>query len=424
MAKYDIDSIRMEFPCLSKTVNGIPAAFLDGPGGTQVPRIVTRHINDYLYYYNANAHGNFLTSHESDAMVLETREVYADFFKCKPEEIVFGASTSDNAFRIAFALTRTMEASSEILITDIDHEANRSPWRTMADYGMIIKSAKVNKDTCTLNMDDFESKLNPNLKLVAVNWAANACGTITDVKRCIELVREKAPDAIAIVDAVHYAPHKPMDVKDIDADIVFTSSYKYCGPHLGIMYVRKEMGEAIKAVRVMADDNTQMPYRLEVGTQAMELIWGAKGAMDFIAGIGKDNEENFSSELTGLKGRRRRIMAGMLAIDAHEEPIAKKLRTELAAIPGLSVYGPAEGSPRTPTVSFTIDGIHGSTIGKALGEKGIFVWDGDFYAIEIINHVLDLEEKGGLVRIGLAPYNTIGEIDRTIEAVKEIASRR
>ena len=422
MSEFNIDKVRVQFPCLSKTVNGYPATFLDGPGGTQVPTKVTDKINEYLYYYNANAHGNFVTSHESDELVLKAREAYGDFFNCLPEEVVFGANTSDNAFRLAFAFLRTMKEEDEILITDIDHEANRSPWRTMADFGMVVNSAKVHIDTCTLDMADFEKKLTPKTKIVAVNWAANACGTITDVKKCIKLVREKSPGAIAIVDAVHYAPHKPMDVKDIDADIVFTSSYKYCGPHLGIMYVRKEVGEALKTIRVMADDNTEMPYKVEVGTLAMELIHGAVAALEFIEEIGIENEAKFESQLSGVQGRRRRLLAGMLSIDAYEEPIAKKLRTQLGKIDGLKIYGPEEGAPRTPTVSFTVDGVNSGIIGKALGEKGIFVWDGDFYAIEIINNVLKLEDKGGLVRIGLAPYNTEAEIDRTIEVIKEIVS--
>lgn len=423
MEKFNIDKVRSQFPCHSKTVNGFPAAFLDGPGGTQVPTCVTQKINEYLYNTNANAHGHFRTSYESDAMVLDARETFSYFFNCKPEEVVFGASTSDNAFRLAFAFCRTMGDGDEILITDIDHEANRSPWRTMADFGMTVKSAEVHVDTCTLNMEDFEAKLNPKTKIVAVNWAANACGTVTDVKKCIALARKKAPDAITIVDAVHYAPHKPMDVKDIDADVVFTSAYKYCGPHLGVMYVRKEVGEAMKSVRVMADDNTEMPYRLEVGTQAMELIAGAEEAVKFIERIGVDNEQSFKNELGNAKGRRRHILAGMLAIDAYEEPIAKMFRSELKNVPGLKIYGPPEGEPRTPTVSFTIDGINGADIGEALGDKGIFVWDGDFYAIEIINNVLKLEKDGGLVRIGLAPYNTVDEIKRTVEVIKEIAAK-
>lgn len=421
MKEFNIDKIRVQFPCLSKTVNGYPAAFLDGPGGTQVPRRVTEKINEYLYYYNANAHGNYISSHESDALVLKAREAYADFFGCTPEEVAFGASTSDNAFRLALGLLRTMEKGDEVLITDIDHEANRSPWRTMADFGMIVSSAKVNEDSCTLNMEDFENKTTPKTKIVAVNWAANACGTITDVKKCIQIVRKKSPKAITIVDAVHYAPHKPMDVKDIDADIVFTSSYKYFGPHLGIMYVKKEIGEALNAARVMADDNVDMPYRMEVGTPAMELIHGAVGALEFIEELGEDGEKRFKKELGNEKGRRRKLLAGMHAIDAYEEPIAKKLRTEISKIPGAKIYGPEEGAPRTPTVSFTIEGVHSSLIGKALGENGIFVWDGDFYAIELINNVLKLEEEGGLVRIGLAPYNLEEEIDDTIAIIKEIA---
>lgn len=419
--KFDVDYVREQFPALCKTVNGRPAVFADGPGGTQVPVRVVEKINDYLYYRNANSHGVFKTSVESDGLYWHAREVYADFFNCSPEEVAFGANTSTNNFKLALGLVRTMSPGDEVLITDIDHEGNRSPWRTLADFGIVVKSAAVNPETATLDMDDFKAKLGPKTKVVAVNWAANACGTITDVKECIRLAHEVG--AITVIDAVHYAPHRPIDVKDIDTDVLHCSSYKFFGPHLGVMYVKKEVGDKIRAVRVMADDNGDMPWKMETGTPAMELACGAAEAVEFIADLGARHAEFFEEELKGLTGRRRNVVAGMLAIDAVEEPQAKKIRTELAAIPGLKVFGPPEGHPRTSTVSFLVDGIHANDIAKSMAEDGVFVWDGDYYAIEIIMNVWKLGDVGGLVRIGLAPYNTDEEIDRIIQSVRDAVAK-
>jgi len=420
--KFNVDDVRVQFPALSKTVNGYPAAFLDGPGGTQVPLRVVSKINNYLFYHNANSGGPFATSRESDALYQKAREVYADFFNCLPEEVAFGANSTSNNFKLALGLLRILKPGDEILITDIDHEGNRSPWRILEEFGMVIKSAAVDPETCTLKMDDFAAKLSEKTKVVAVNWAANACGTITDVKKCIELAHEKG--AITVIDAVHYAPHRWMDVKDINADVVLCSAYKFFGPHLGVIYVKKEVGEKLKTIKVLIEESNIMPWKLETGTPAMELACGAAEAVEFIAEIGKQHEKYFINELGSLTGRRRFIVAGMMAIDEYEEPLAKKLRTKLAQIKGVKVYGPPEGHPRTSTVSFTMDGVDSREIGEYLGDRGLYVWTGHFYAVQIIDHVLGLEKQGGVVRVGLAPYNIESEIDRVIEAVEEFAAKK
>jgi selenocysteine lyase/cysteine desulfurase len=254
---------------------------------------------------------------------------------------------------------------------------------------------------------------------VAVNWAANSCGTVTDVKACIALARKLAPNAITVVDAVHYAPHKFIDVKDIDTDVLVCSAYKFFGPHLGVMDVKKQTGEKFKSVRVMADDNADMPWKFETGTPAMELACGAGEAVEFIADIGKAyaGEGDVPS---GIKPERRKnIYLGMKAIEEYEENLADKLRAELADIEGLRIYGPGAGKPRTSTVSFTVEGINANDIAVYLGETGISVWDGDFYAIRTVVEVLGLGSAGGMLRIGLAPYNTAQEIDRTIAEIKK-----
>lgn len=420
--KFDIDYVRKQFPALSMSVDGNSAAFLDGPGGTQVPNHVVKAMNDYLYYSNANAGGEFITSKENDRLFRRGREVMADFLNCKPEEIAFGANTTSNVVRLAFGFLRSLKAGDEVIITNIDHEGNRSPWRTLADFGIVVKSVAVNPETCTLDMDDFKAKLSDKTKIVAVNWAANACGTITDVKTCIKLAHEHG--AVTVVDAVHYAPHKVIDVKDIDTDILVCSAYKFFGPHIGIIYMKKELGEGFKSVRVYADDNADMPTKLETGTISVASVCGAAAAVEFIADLGEKYEEYFADKLGDAKGRRRMIMAGMMAIDTYEESIVGKMRTELSKIEGLKLYSAPEDWSKTPTVSFTMDGINSAEIGKFLADKGIFIWNGDFYALEIVHNVLGLGKQGGLARVGLAPYNTAQEVDRLIDAIKEFAAAR
>jgi cysteine desulfurase family protein (TIGR01976 family) len=416
--KFNVDHVREQFPCLAKTVNGFPAVFLDGPGGTQTPRRVVDKIADYLFFHNANSHGAYQTSRESDELYWNAKKTCADFLNCSPEEVAFGANTSSNNFRFALGLMRKfLKSGDEVLITDNDHEGNRSPWRVLEDFGVIVKSVKIDVDTFMLDYDDFRDKLSGKTKVLAINWASNATGAVTDVKKYIADAHEVG--AITVVDAVHYAPHKVIDVKDVDTDVLLCSSYKFFGPHFGILYVRKELGDRIDTIRVMADDNTEMPWKLETGTPAMEAACGAAEAIEFIADIGKEHALYFEDKLSGLSGRRKNIVAGMLAIDAYEEPMAKRLRSSLSAIEGIRIYGPAEGVNRTSTVSFTLDGVSPNKLAIHLNDRGIFVWDGDFYAVEIINNVLGLGKSGGLVRIGFAPYNLENDVDRVIAAVKE-----
>ncbi len=419
--KFDIDYVRQQFPALATTVNGYPAAFLDGPGGTQVPNRVVEKVNNYMYYTNANCDGEFKTSRDSDAAVLNARAVYADFFNCDPEEVAFGENTSTVAFKIALGLARTMEKGDEIIITDIDHEGNRSPWRTLEDFGMVVKSIKVNPETAQLDFEDFKSKLSDKTKVLAINWAANGCGTISDIKKFIDEAHKVG--AIACVDAVHYAPHRPIDVKEIGMDVLYCSAYKFCGPHLGIIYMNKDLGEKTRTIRVMADDNLDMPLKLETGTIAKELVCGAAEAVEFIADIGERHMDFFQDEIKHLEGRRKNIVAGMLAIDHYEDGLAKGLRAKLREIEGVKIYGPAEDAERTCTVSFLIEGHNTNDLAKFMGEKGLFVWDGHYYAMELITEVWKLREVGGLLRVGFAPYNMVLEVDRVVEAVKEFIAR-
>lgn len=420
--KFDVDYVRDQFPALSRSINGNPAAFFDGPGGSQVPRRVVDAMEDYLFYHNANAGGAFATSVENDALFRRGREVIADFLNCLPEEVCFGNNTTANNVRLAFGLLRDLKEGDEVIITDIDHEGNRSPWRTLADFGIVVKSVALNTETCELDFDDYLAKLSDKTKLVAVNWAANACGTITDVKKFIDEAHKVG--ALTVVDAVHYAPHKPIDVKAIGTDILLCSAYKFFGPHIGIIYMKKDVGEAFKSVRVYADDNADMPTKMEAGTLSVANVCGAAAAVEFIADIGAKYEDCFAEELGDLKGRRRQCVAGMLAIDAYEEPLAKYMRDEIKKLDGVKMYVAPDDCPKTSTVSITMEGVNSGDIARFLAEKGLFVWHGDFYAIRFINEVFNLAETGGILRIGLEPYNTKQEIDRLIDALKEFVANK
>lgn len=416
--KFDIDYFRNQFPAMRNTVNGYPAVYLDGPGGTQLPKRVMDEMVDHMTMHNSNIHGVFRTTLENDAIIVNARKTFADFFNCEWNEVCFGENTTTNNFKIAMALARTWKEGDEIIITDIDHEGNRSPWRTLEDFGAVIKNVALKPDGIELDFDDFMSKLSDKTKLVAINWAANSCGTITDVKKYIDEAHKVG--ALTVVDAVQYAPHGIIDVKAIGADIVQTSPYKYYGPHCGAFYCKKEVGDSLKAARVMADDNTEMPFRMETGTMCMENASGAAEAVEFIADIGRRHAEMFEEETADLTGRRKDIVCGMLAMDTYEAQLADKLRNGIKDIKGLKLYGPCAGTPQTATVSFTVEGMNSNDIAKKLADLGIFVWDGEFYAIATIWEVLKLQPYGGMVRIGMAPYILESDVDRTIAAIRAI----
>ncbi|MEL7625121.1 MAG: cysteine desulfurase-like protein [Clostridiales bacterium] len=416
LVNFDVQWVIDQFPALKRQVNGHPAIYFDGPGGTQVPVRVVEKINDYLYHHNANTHGKFITSVESDALVQQAREIYADFFNCRWQEVSFGFNSSSNNFRLALSIARSIRPGDEVLITDLDHEGNRSPWRLLEEYGAIVKSVKVDKRNCTLDMEDYQAKLSKMTKVVAVNWASNAVGAINDVKKIIAMAHDVG--ALTVVDAVHYAAHKPIDVQDIDTDFLICSAYKFFGPHLGVVYAKTSVMDRLNTIRVLALDNTLAPEKFEIGTPSFEAICGAAEAVEFIADLGAKYTDSFEEQLKGLAGRRKNIVAGMLAIDAYEETLAARLRAGLGEIEGVTLFGPQPGHPRTSTVSFAIKDRKVADCAAYLAGQGIFVWAGSFYAIKMVFEVLDQQKNGGLVRIGFAPYNTLAEVERTIQAVK------
>jgi cysteine desulfurase family protein (TIGR01976 family) len=418
---YDVEYIRNQFPALKLQVNGHAAAYFDGPGGTQVPQRVIDAVVDYLVRCNANAGGAFLTSRNSDQAITAARHALADFLGSDPDEVAFGQNTTTMLYQLAFALGREAGERNEIVITEIDHESNRGPWLALAERGFKIREVRFDTETCTVDMADFKAKLSEKTLVASFNYASNGVGTVSDVKEMIRLAH--AVGAVTVVDAVHYALHGALDVKALDTDFLLCSAYKFFGPHIGVFYGRRDKFEQLPTYRLRVQSE-KIPYRIETGTLNHEGIAGAGEAVEFIADLGCrfGNLEAGSTAASG-KGwseRRRLVVAGMEAMENYEQPLAAKLIAELTALDKVKIYGPPEGHPRTSTVSFTIDGVPAAHVAAALGEKGLFVWDGHFYAVCLVER-LGLIESGGLVRVGLSPYNTEGEIDRLLDAVGKLA---
>ena len=415
--KYDIDSIRTQFPALRRTVNGFQAVYFDSPGGTQVPQRVIDKMVGYMINHNANTGGAFISSVENDSMILETRETFADLFGCTWNEVSFGENSTAINFRLSQALARDLNAGDEIIITDIDHDANRSPWSILTERGVIIRSVKVDTSACALDMQDYKSKLSSKTKIVAFNYASNAVGTISDAKEIIRLAHEAG--AITVVDAVHYALHGVIDVKDLDVDFLFCSAYKFFGPHIGILFSKKERLEKLKALKVSAQKDV-IPEKFETGTLNHEGLAGAGEAIEFIADAGRNHAELIKDIESNLNDRRKKIIAGMRVFEEHEMPLARAFKDELSNIHGVKMYGPRKEQPCTSTISFRIKDLPPRHVAMHLAEKGIFVWAGGFYAVALMKS-FDVSETGGLVRIGLAPYNTWEEIERTLAEIRLIA---
>jgi len=412
----DINYIRGQFPALERTYQGFPVAYLDGPGGTQVPQRVIDTVAHHFIHHNANIHGVFASSIENDEVIQNARVVFADFFGCLWNEVSFCHNSTTISFKLSQAIARDLKPGDEVLITDMDHEANRGPWQILEERGFVLKSVKIDKKNYTIDMADFKEKLSGQTKVVAINYASNAVGTISDVKTMVKLAHDVG--AITIVDAVHFALHGAINVKNIDTDYLFCSAYKFFGPHVGVLYAKKNQMENLRTLKVQEQED-KAPYKFETGTLNHEGIAGAAEAIEFISDIGLKTGNQFSDITSNLEGRRKNIMAGMLFIEEYERPLSESFTKELKKVTNVKVYSPPEDYPKTSTVSFTMDGVHPNTIAKHLASQGIFVWDGDFYATQFTNS-LRLNESGGFVRIGLAPYNTEEELDRTLAAIRSL----
>jgi cysteine desulfurase family protein (TIGR01976 family) len=410
----DVTRARAQFPSLSQMVNGHPAVFLDGPGGTQVPQRVIEAISDYLKNSNANTCGAYATSRRTDTVLAYARGAMADFFNCDNDEVVFGPNMTTLTFAISRSIGSQLGPGDEILLTHLDHDANVSPWRALAERGVTIRFVDINEDDCTLNMADLAGKISSRTRVVAVGYASNAVGTINDVKEIVRLAHQNG--ALAYIDAVHYAPHGPIDVRALDCDFLVCSSYKFFGPHMGILYGKREHLQRLPAYKVRANTNA-VPNRWEWGTLNHECIAGIAACVDYLADLGRQVDPSAST-------RRSALLAAYSAIQQHEHALAKALIAGLLAIPGLKLYGIrdlAQLDRRCPTVAVRVAGHTPLQLATGLGDRGIFTWDGNYYALNLTEQ-LDVEKDGGFLRIGLAHYNTGEEVERLLSALREIVA--
>ena len=414
----DLSVIRQQFPSLDR-----PAVFFDNPGGTQIARHSLDRINRYLLECNANHEGAFATSQQSDAVLHEAHAAMADFLNASsPDEIVFGQNMTTLTLHISRSLARTLSPGDEIMVTRMDHDANISPWTLVAeDRGCKINWVDFDVEDYTLKLDEFEKGLERKPRIVAFGYASNATGTINPVRKLTKMAKDSG--ALVYIDAVQYAPHGPIDVQNIGCDFLVCSAYKFFGPHVGILYGKLELLENLKAYKVRpAPDNP--PGKWMTGTQNHEGIAGVLGALEHFEWLAEQFAEAQKQSLAeeGLSGRRQNLVAAMTAIRAYEFELSRALIEAISAAPGTHIHGITDMKrldERVPTASFTLEGKHPREIAEALGKKGFYVWDGNYYALAVTER-LGIEASGGMVRVGAAHYNTLGEVKRFGEALVSI----
>ena len=408
----DLTWVRAQFPSLAQGVHGHPAVFLDGPGGTQVPQRVIDAIADHLARNNANTGGAYQTSRNTDRTVAEARSAMADFLNCEADEIVFGPNMTTLTFAMSRAIGRELGPGDEIVLTLLDHDANFSPWKALEEKGVSIRTVKFNEADCTLDMQDLAAKIGDRTRLVAVGYASNAVGTINNVAEVVRLARQAG--ALSYIDAVHYAPHGPIDVRALDCDFLVCSTYKFFGPHMGVLYGKREHLHRLRPYKVRpCTDN--IPGCWESGTLNHECIAGIKACVDYWEDLGRRAQPAVAT-------RRAAILAAHEAIHQHERKMTEKMITGLLAIPGLKLYGisdPRRFENRCATFVVRIEGHTPLELATKLGERGFFTWDGNYYALNLTEQ-LDVERLGGFLRIGLAHYNTMEEVERLLGALQEI----
>jgi cysteine desulfurase family protein (TIGR01976 family) len=410
----DVAWVREQFPSLQLQVNSHAAAFLDGPAGTQVPKQVMDAVQNYYLKSNANTCGAFATSRSNDAIIASAREAMADFFNCDKDEVIFGQNMTTITFALARAIGRTLEPGDEIVVTTLDHDANVAPWRALEEMGMVIRQVDIHESDCTLNLEDLKHKINANTKLVAVGYASNAVGTINPVAEITKLAH--AAGALMFIDAVHYAPHGPIDVRALDCDFLVCSPYKFFGPHMGTLYGKREHLLRFKPYKVRPAPDT-LPDRWETGTQVQELIAGIGAAVDYLAELGRHCDPTVTD-------RRSALLAAYRATHDHEMALFLRLAEGLFAIPDLQFFGISDLKrlhERCSTVSIRLANHSPAKVAAFLGERGIFTWDGNYYALNLTER-LGVEANGGLLRIGLVHYNTTEEVDRLLAGLREIAA--
>jgi cysteine desulfurase family protein (TIGR01976 family) len=398
------DEIRGCFPALTRTHNGYPVAYFDGPGGTQIPQTVVEAMDDYLYHHNANTHWAYPTSEETDAIIDRARNVLADSLNADPNEIVFGANMTTLTFHLARALGCSYQRDDEILVTELDHHANIAPWRTLEkERGVKVRMVKMIPETGELDWADFSRQLTPRTRLVAIGAASNALGTINDVRRAGEMAHSLG--AQIFVDAVHYVPHGLIDVYDWDCDFLACSAYKFYGPHVGILFGRHDLLNSLDFPKLIPAPDSA-PERAETGTQNHEGIAGAAAAVDFLSALAPGTT------------RRERLANGFGQLEQRGAALTKQLWEGLSEIDDVRLYGPLPGKARTPTVAFTVENIPAIEVAKSLAARGVFASHGDFYAMTVVERLG--QAPHGLVRAGCACYTTTEEVDRLLAAVHEL----
>jgi cysteine desulfurase family protein (TIGR01976 family) len=397
--------VRACFPALARRYRDRAVVYFDGPGGTQVPRAVVDAMADYLYHHNANTHWPYATSEETDAMIAGARLALADFLGASPAEIAFGANMTTLTFHLARALGRGWGSSDTVVITELDHHANVAPWRALErERGITVAAVPLIPHLGQLDWTRLEELLASRPTLLAIGAASNALGTVTDVRRAAAMARDAG--ALSFVDAVHFAPHRLVDVGEIGCDFLACSAYKFYGPHIGILFGREELLRRLDVPKLAPAPETA-PERMETGTGNHEGMAGAAAAVDFLASFGKGDT------------RRARLRSSFAELHARGQGLAQRLWYGLSGIAGVTLYGPSPDSPRTPTVAFTVSGRAADDVARYLAELGIFVSSGDFYAATVVER---LGLKEGLVHAGCACYTTEEEVDRLIEGVSELSS--
>ena len=414
----DLSAIRSQFPALDR-----PAIFFDNPGGTQIARSSLDRITNYLLNCNANHEGAFATSIASDAILEEAHQAMADFYNAaSAEEIIFGNNMTTLTLHLSRSLSRDWNAGDEIVVTRLDHDANVTPWVLAAqDKGLNVNWVDFDVEDGTLNLDSLQKALERKPRLLAVGYASNSLGTVNPLKKIIEMAH--AAGALVYVDAVQYAAHGPIDVQKLDCDFLVSSSYKFFGPHAGILFGKREHLEPLFAYKVRPATNA-LPGRFETGTQNHEGLAGVFGAIEYFEWIGhrfgSEYEEGLAEE--GYTGRVFELKKALTAVHAYELDLSRSLLSALQSVPGLRLYGqsdPLQLEKRVATFSFRLRDLHPRLVAEKLAQAGIYVWDGNYYALNISER-LGVEESGGMVRVGAVHYNTLEEVERLREALLSI----
>lgn len=416
----DLSALRSQFPALQQTAENSHRQYVyfDGPGGTQVPQTVIDAMAGYFKIANANCGGPFITSHRNDEMINQARIAMADLLNaCSEREIVFGANMTTLTFSFSRALGRSLLPGDEIIVTRLDHDANIAPWLALEEKGVVIKWVDFNIEDCRLDLEHLSSLLTDKTRLVAVGYASNAVGTINPIKKISSMAHEVG--ARVWVDAVHYAPHRPIDVQSIDCDFLVCSAYKFFGPHIGVVWGKQNLLEQLTAYKVRPS-SPEPPHKFETGTLNHEGLAGVVAAVEYLAQIGRNYGAGLTTEFSHYTGRRQELKQAMATIAAYELPLFCYMLAELKKISGIKVYGiqnENEFDERCPTLAFTREGQSPAAVALKLGQKGIFVWHGNYYALAVTEK-LGVEDAGGMVRAGLAHYNTKEEVDRFLSVLK------